>query len=108
MATPRSYDRQPPARHGGTEENKMEDTTSERTDEQIGAETAKFLAGFRGENASRQRASASPSTILAIEKYGYQPQPDTKVLIAHALGVPAEAIWPAAAMAAGVQEPRDG
>lgn len=39
------------------------------------------------------RAGCSTSTLLAVERYGHVPQPDTRRRIATALGIPTGAIW---------------
>jgi DNA-binding XRE family transcriptional regulator len=40
------------------------------------------------------RAGTSPSTLSAVEKWGYQPSAGLRQRIAAALGVPLETIWP--------------
>ena len=40
------------------------------------------------------RAGTSPSTLSAVEKWGYRPSADLRQRIAVALEVPVETIWP--------------
>jgi len=40
------------------------------------------------------RSRVSSSTIVLIEKHGYEPTQDTKQRLASALGVEVRAIWP--------------
>jgi lambda repressor-like predicted transcriptional regulator len=40
------------------------------------------------------RAGTSPSTLSAVERWGYRPSAGLRQRIALALGVPVEVIWP--------------
>jgi transcriptional regulator with XRE-family HTH domain len=39
-------------------------------------------------------AGVSPSLVVAVERYGHQPRPETRARLARALGVSEGTLWP--------------
>jgi transcriptional regulator with XRE-family HTH domain len=39
-------------------------------------------------------AGVSPSLVVAVERYGHRPRPETRARLARALGVSETALWP--------------